>query len=443
MEQFENLADEAAERAVLGSVLLSPPSLDVATSGGLTRDDFHSTAHRVLFDAFLKSQEAGVGIDLVTLGGRLTERGDLARVGGFSYLSSLSSAAPSVMNMSSYVARVRSKATSRRAYATLSGLREGLLDGTLGGDDVLDAAASQLAAIRPGGGPALRPASSLAREAYDLLRARAENPAAVTGLPTGFDGLDKLLGGLQPTDLVVLAARPSMGKTALALNIVGHAALRMKVPVAFFSLEMGELQLVQRLLSSEGGIEGTRLRSGNVEPGQWAAIRNAARKIGESSLYIVDKMGLPVDRAAAMCRSIPNLGLVVVDYLQLMSGPTSAGRSREQEIAAISRGLKGLAKELKVPVLALAQLNRGVEYRSDKRPMMADLRESGAIEQDADVVMFLYREDAYGKTPTSGNSAELLIRKHRNGAQGSVKLCWRKEFTRFESPTRGGDRELR
>lgn len=438
MEQFENLADEAAERAVLGSVLLSPPSLDVATSGGLTCDDFRSPAHRALFDAFLKSREAGVGIDLVTLGGYLTERGDLERVGGFSYLSSLSSAAPSVVNMGSYAARVRAKATSRRAYAALSELSQRLLDGSLGGDEVLDVAAGQLAAIRPDGGPSLRRASGLAREAYELLRSRAENPSAVTGLPTGFDGLDKLLGGLQPTDLIVLAARPSMGKTALALNIVGHAALRMKVPVAFFSLEMGELQLVQRLLSSEGGIEGARLRSGNVEERQWAAIRNAARKIGESPLYIVDKMGLGIDRAAAMCRSIPNLGLVVVDYLQLMSGPTSSGRSREQEIAAISRGLKGLAKELKVPVLALAQLNRGVEYRSDKRPMMADLRESGAIEQDADVVMFLYREDAYGKTTSSGRSAELLIRKHRNGAQGSVKLCWRKEFTRFESPTPAG-----
>jgi replicative DNA helicase len=438
MEQFANLNDDAAERAVLGSVLLSPSSLDVATSAGLTREDFRAPSHRLLFDAFLKTRARGEEVDMVTLGGYLTESGDLKRVGGFSYLSSLSSSAPSVMNMATYVSRVQAKATSRRAFAALSELRQSLLDGTVGGGEVLDAATSQLAALRPTSGPSLRPASALAREAYDQLRSRATNPSRVTGLSTGFDGLDKILGGLQPTDLIVLAARPGMGKTALALNIVGHAALRLKVPVAFFSLEMGELQLVQRLLSAEGGVEGVRLRSGDIEDHEWTRLRSAARKIGESPLFIVDKMGLSIDRAAAMCRSIPKLGLVVVDYLQLMSGPAKSGRSREQEIAAISRGLKGLAKELNVPVLALAQLNRGVEYRADKRPMMADLRESGAIEQDADIVVFLYREDAYGKTSGPGGTAELLIRKHRNGAQGNVSLCWRKEFTRFESPTSEG-----
>jgi len=429
MEQSKALADDAAERAVLGSVLLVPSNFDVVAGAGLTSKDFRCPAHKLLFEAFVWARDEGHDLDVVTLGGHLGERGNLDRMGGYAFLSSLGSSAPSAANVRTYVERVQKKAASRRAYATLSELRASLLDGSAG-PEVLDAAVGRLTSLQKNDGPALRPASSVAQEAYELLRRRAENPSEVTGVPTGFADLDKLLGGMQPTDLVILAARPGIGKTALALNIVSHVAVKQKVPTVFFSLEMGEIQLVQRLISANGGVKGAELRTGTVDKSQWSAIRKAASDIGESPLFIVDKMGLGIERAVSMCRSVSGLGFVVVDYLQLMTGD---GRSREQEIAAISRGLKGLAKELRVPVLALAQLNRGVEYRADKRPVMADLRESGAIEQDADIVMFLYREDAYSKEGAALGNAELLVRKHRNGSQGNVPLYWRREFTRFES----------
>ena len=432
MEHQKALSDDAAERAVLGSVLLVPSLVDSVVGSGLGREDFRCPAHRILYDGICRVRDRGDSLDVVTLGGLLDERGDLERMGGYAFLSSLSSVAPSPAHVQQYVDRVREKSSARRAYALLSELQENLLGGK-GGQEAIDAAVGRLSAIRAQELPAMRPASAVAQEAFEQLVERAKNPSAVTGLSTGFVDLDRLLGGLQPTDLLVLAARPGMGKTALALNLISHVAIHKKVPTVLFSLEMGELQLVQRLISSEAGIEGESLRSGSLTDEQWKSARSSARGISASPLFIVDKMGVNIAQAAAMCRSVKGLGLVVVDYLQLMTGD---GRSREQEIASISRGLKGLAKELKVPVLALAQLNRGVEYRADKRPMMADLRESGAIEQDADVVMFLYRRSLLNEELAQAK-AELLIRKHRNGSQGNIPLYWRSEFTRFESATYG------
>ena len=427
------LSDAAAERAVLGAVLLHDSTLQAVLEEGLCHTDFSIPAHRYTFEAMCRLKENNVPLDIIALTGHLQDRSELSRVGGTTYLTTLSSATPSVLNAPSYARTIREKSTLRSALRLLGELKQKVGLGRHSADDLLEELQVNLSKLRSSGNAELKPASSLAMRAYEEVRRRAEMGGGITGLRTGFADLDRLLSGLQPTDFLILAARPAMGKTALALNITAHAALNEGKAVAFFSLEMGELQLLGRLMACHALIPGEDIRTGRVR--DWDLLHSTAQQIGKAPLYIDESCGQTINQVRAKCRSIPDLSLVVIDYLQLMRGERN-DNGREQEIASVSRGLKALAKELGIPVIALAQLNRAVEHRADKRPMMSDLRESGQIEQDADVIMFLYREEVYSPTPQNVGKAELLVRKHRNGATGDIKLHWNKQVTRFSNMTR-------
>jgi len=428
--------DPSAERAILGAILLSPESLDKTQEEGLRSEDFSQPQHQLLFETFTELVRAGKAVDVVTVAGRLDEQGKLEGVGGYTYLSGLSGAVPSVANLTEYIVRVREKKTLRNLLDTASTISEAIYSGDLGAEEGLEQAESKILDLRQG-----RDSSKLARlgdvaeAVYEQLRERAENPSDVTGIATGFRDLDKLLAGLQNSDLIIVAARPSMGKTAFSLNLVAHATLREGASAAFFSLEMSKEQIATRILTSEARINGMRMRTGQLRQDDWTPMLEAIERMDAAKLYIDDTPAMSVAGIRAKCRRLEatsGLDVILVDYLQLMRGDGSE-QSREQEISSISRGLKALAKEFQVPVVALSQLNRGVEQRADKRPMMSDLRESGAIEQDADVIMFLYRDEVYNPSPDNAGLAEALVRKQRNGAIGETHLYWRAEFARFEN----------
>ncbi|MEE2830115.1 MAG: replicative DNA helicase [Myxococcota bacterium] len=428
--------DLGAERAVLGAILINPDSLDRVAEDGLLPDDFSQPSHRLLFDCFVTLAREGKAVDLVTVSGWLESGGKLESVGGFQYLTELSGSVPSVAHLQQYISVVREKALMRRLLTVTHTISEEIYTGGGSADENLEQAESAIFALRDSReNNRMVPIGDVVSEVYDVLKARAESPSDVTGIPTGFRDLDALLTGLQPTDLVILAARPSMGKTAFALNLVSHAALRDSASVALFSLEMSKDQLATRMLTSEARISGTRMRTGHLMDDDWQPLLHATDTLNKAKVFIDDTPAMTVGAIRAKCRRLKateGLNLVVVDYLQLMRGE-GREQSREQEISAISRGLKGLAKEMGLPVVALSQLNRGVEQRADKRPLMSDLRESGAIEQDADVIMFLYRDEVYNQSPENQGLAEVLVRKHRNGSIGEVHLAWRGEFARFEN----------
>jgi replicative DNA helicase len=432
--------DSNAERAILGAILLSPDSLDRTQEEGLSSNDFSQPQHQLLFATFTELARAGRAVDVVTVAGRLDEQGKLEGVGGYTYLSGLSGAVPSVANLTEYVVRVREKKLLRDLLDTASTISEEIYRGEVGAQDGLERAEAKILDLRQG-----RDSTKLVRlgdvveEVYEQLRARAESPSDVTGIATGFRDLDKLLAGLQDSDLIIVAARPSMGKTAFSLNLAAHASLREGATIAFFSMEMSKEQIATRLLTSEARVNGMRMRTGQLRQDDWAPMLEAIERMDQAKVYVDDTPAMTVAGVRAKCRRLlaaKGLDLVVIDYLQLMRGDRNEP-SREQEISAISRGLKALAKEFQVPVVALSQLNRGVEQRADKRPMMSDLRESGAIEQDADVIMFLYRDEVYNPSPDNAGLAEVLVRKQRNGAIGEVHLYWRAEFARFENLEHG------
>ena len=370
-------------------------------------------------------------VDVVTLTALLRDRGELDRVGGYTYVASLSAACPAVSGLPAYVSRVREQARLRELLLRCAEIRESVLSGE-SLEVSLDRAESLVLGVRGSQPGSLTSAKRIVGDVYETLRERSENPQAVTGVRTGFVELDRILSGMQPTDLLILAARPSMGKTAFALNVMAHAAIHRGVTTAVFSLEMSKEQLVSRLLASEARVSGSRIRTGQLREDDWSHLTKAVESVSNAPIFIDDAAAQTVGQIRAKCRRIRGLGLVVVDYLQLMRGGGSE-RNREQEIASISRGLKALAKEMNIPVIALSQLNRDVEKRADKRPVMADLRESGAIEQDADVIMFLYREEVYSPNIENRGVAEVLVRKHRNGATGDVKMLWRAEQVRFDN----------
>ena len=428
--------DQGAERAVLGAILLNPDTLDRVLEDGLQTTDFSQPAHRLLFNCFTDLAREGKAVDVVTVTGHLEGKSKLDAIGGFSYLNGLSSAVPSITNLPHYVTVVQEKAMLRRLLSITHEISEGVYSGENTAEDNLEKAESAIFGLRDArGGNRMALIGDVVNAVYGQLKERAENPSDVTGIPTGFRDLDTLLAGLQRSDLVILAARPAMGKTAFALNLVTTAALRSNSSVAVFSLEMAKEQLATRMLTSEGRISGSRMRTGQLLGDDWPPLMEAAERLSEARIFIDDTPAVTVSAVRSKCRRVAaqhGLDLVVVDYLQLMRGD-GREHSREQEISSISRGLKGLAKEMGVPVVALSQLNRGVEQRADKRPLMSDLRESGAIEQDADVIMFLYRDEVYNKTPDNAGLAEVLVRKQRNGNIGEVDLAWRGEFARFEN----------
>jgi replicative DNA helicase len=431
-----------AEQAVLGGLMLAPDALD-HIADQLDEDDFYRRDHRLIYRAIRDLSAKNKPFDVVTLGEWFDNNGLAEQIGGSAYLIELASTTPSAANITAYAEIVREKSVLRSLIeAGTEIVNDGFQPGNVPIKDVLDKAEERVFKIAELGDRGRKDYVSLReamKDAFQLLQERYESQGSVTGLPTGFIDLDEMTAGLQPTDLIILAARPSMGKTALAVNIAEYAALKSKKAVVIFSMEMSASQLAFRLISSMGRVNAQRLRTGQLEDEDWSRVNSAIRMLSEVKIFIDDTPGLsPVDlrgRARRLKRD-HDLGLIVVDYLQLMQVP-GMNENRTNEISEISRSLKGLAKELKVPVLALSQLNRSLESRTDKRPVMSDLRESGGIEQDADVIMFIYRDEVYNKTDLDKKGlAEIIISKQRNGPTGKVDLRFFGEYTRFDNLAR-------
>ncbi|MEO6170441.1 MAG: replicative DNA helicase [Lysobacter sp.] len=428
-----------AEQAVLGGLMLAPDAYDLV-GDSIGEHDFYRRDHQLIFRAIRELAEKSKPFDAVTLGEWFESMGEGEQVAGGAYLIELASTTPSAANIKAYAEIVRDKAVLRKLIEVGTTIvNDGFQPEGRESSEILSAAEQQVFAIAEAGArgrtdfTAINTALS---EAFDVLQTRYAAGGSVMGLSTGYTELDEMTAGLQPTDLLILAARPAMGKTTLALNIAEYAAIKSKKAVAVFSMEMSASQLALRLISSNGRVNAQRLRTGQLEDEDWSRVTSAIRMLKESKIFIDDTPGLSPDSLRAKARRLKrehDLGLVVVDYLQLMAVPGNT-ENRATEISEISRSLKHLAKELNVPVIALSQLNRSLETRADKRPVMADLRESGAIEQDADVIMFIYRDDYYNKenSPDKG-LAEIIIGKQRNGPTGSLKLKFFGEYTRFDN----------
>ena len=428
-----------AEQAVLGGLMLAPDAFD-RVADLLNESDFYRRDHQLIYRAIRELAEKDKPFDAVTLGEWFESNGFSEQVAGGAYLVELASTTPSAANIRAYAEIVRDKAVLRQLIEIGTDIvNDGFQPDGRDSSELLAKAEQQVFAIAEAGSRGKQdftPINKAMAEAFDVLQTRHANGGGITGLPTGYTEFDQMTAGLQPTDLIILAARPAMGKTTFALNIAEYAAIKTKKAVAVFSMEMSAAQLALRLISSNGRINATRLRTGQLEDEDWSRVTSAIRMIKETKIFIDDTPGLSPDVLRAKSRRLKrehDLGLIVIDYLQLMSVPGNS-ENRATEISEISRSLKGLAKELNVPVIALSQLNRSLETRTDKRPVMADLRESGAIEQDADIIIFIYRDDYYNKenSPDKG-LAEIIIGKQRSGPTGSVKLKFFGEYTRFDN----------
>ena len=435
-----------AESSVLGGLLLDNAAWD-RVSDLLTDTDFYRYEHRLIYGATSALINATKPADVITVFEHLQNQGKAEEVGGLSYLNSLAQYVPSAGNIRRYAEIVRERSILRKLVSASDEIATNAFN-PQGRPvaDIVDEAEQKIFNIGEQGSrmkQGFQGMESLVVALLDRVQEMADNPNDVTGVPTGFYDLDRMTAGFQGGDLIVLAARPSMGKTALAINIAEHVALHEGLPVAVFSMEMGAAQLAVRIVGSIGRIDQSHLRTGKLTDEEWPRLTEAIEKLRNISLYIDESAGLTSSELRAnarrLARQCGQLGLIVVDYLQLMSGSTSSDENRATELGEISRGLKMLAKELKCPVLALSQLNRSVETRPDKRPMMSDLRESGAIEQDADIIMFIYRDDYYTKEASKEPGvAEVIIAKQRNGPTGVVKLAFLKPITKFESLANGG-----
>jgi replicative DNA helicase len=434
-----------AESSVLGGLLLDNQAWDRV--GDLLVDrDFYRYEHRMVFGAISTLVNASKPADVITVFEQLQSLGKADEVGGLAYLNSLAQYVPSASNIRRYAEIVRERSILRKLVSASDEIATNAFNPQ--GKPVakiLDEAEQKIFNIGEEGSrmkQGFQGMDTLVVELLDRVQEMADNPMDITGVPTGFYDLDRMTSGFQAGDMVVLAARPSMGKTALAINIAEHVALNEGLPVAVFSMEMGASQLAVRIVGSIGRIDQTHLRTGKLTDEEWPRLTEAIEKLRNVSLHIDETPGLTTSELRAnarrLARQCGKLGLIVVDYLQLMSGSSSDGDNRATELGEISRGLKMLAKELQCPVIALSQLNRSVETRTDKRPMMSDLRESGAIEQDADVIMFIYRDDYYNKDSKEPGVSEIIIGKQRNGPTGTVKLAFIKNLTRFESLAHGG-----
>ncbi len=425
-----------AETSLLGSILLDKDAI-IKVADSTAPDDFYVARNGLIYTAMLDLYEARQPIDLLTLANKLEAVGELGNIGGSAYLTELVDSVPSAANVGHYAGIVSHKATLRRlisAAAKINGLG---YDENAPLDGLLDQAEQTLFEVSQQNlKQNFIPIASVLAESFDRLDELHKDKKQLRGVPTGFRGLDNVLAGLQKSDLVILAARPSMGKTSLALNIAQHVAVKEGVPVGVFSLEMSKEQLIDRLLASESGVDAWKLRTGNLEDSDFPKINHAMALLSDAPIFIDDSAMTNVMEMRTKARRLQSeheLGLIVVDYLQLMSGRKTSNDNRVQEVSEISRGLKGLARELNVPVLALSQLSRSVESRTPQIPQLADLRESGSIEQDADVVMFIYREDYYNQETDRPNIADILIRKHRNGPIGQAELYWQPEQLVFRN----------
>src|SRR5512139_3271457 len=435
-----------AEQSVLGGLLLSNQAWD-RIGDTLAEGDFYRADHRILWRTIVRLIEDNKPADVLTVAESLKLNGELDSVGGLAYLQNLSNATPSAANIRRYAEIVRERAIMRQLAEVGTAIAESAY--TPQGKEakqLLDEAETKILEIGESGGrtaQGLRKMSSLLGEVMERIDELYKNPASVTGVATGFVDLDEMTSGLHPGELIVVAGRPSMGKTAFALNIAEHVGLELKLPVLVFSMEMGGAQLGLRMLGSVGRVDAQRLRTGRLDTGDWDRLGVALGKLNEAPILIDETPALnPLElraRARRMWREYGGaLGLVVVDYLQLMSAADSGVENRATEISEISRSLKAMAKELQVPVVALSQLNRGLEQRPNKRPVMSDLRESGAIEQDADVILFIYRDEVYNPDTQDKGTAEIIISKQRNGPIGTVRLAFLGEYTRFETLAQPG-----
>jgi len=437
--------DLDAERAVIGAMLVSETAV-AAVAERLAAEDFYSEVHRIIYGAMMRLYSRGEPIDQLTLTNELRSVNEFERIGGRPYVFQIVESVPTAANAGRYADIVRGKALLRAIIDVGSRITE---DAFREPEDVTEALDSAEQLVYGVSNRTLRehlaPVSELAPGALEMIQRLYEQEGEVTGVETGFEDLDRLTTGFHKSDLIILAARPAMGKTAMALNAIWHASGEKNMPVAIFSLEMSKEQLVQRLISQTTRIPSQALRSGNVKAEDWPKLVRGVAEVSRAPIWIDDTAGVTLMEIRAKVRRLASqlnvagempLSLVVVDYLQLMVGQGIRLENRQQEIAEISRGLKVLARDLDVPVLAIAQLSRAVEARHDKRPLLSDLRDSGAIEQDADVVMFLYRDEYYNPESDDKGIAEVIVGKHRNGPTGKVQLAWLEQYTKFASLAR-------
>ncbi|WP_347548224.1 replicative DNA helicase [Pseudalkalibacillus hwajinpoensis] len=430
-----------AEQAVIGAVFLEIDALTTATEL-LQPEDFYRAAHQKIFSVMIELSEKGEPVDLVTVTSELQDRKLLEEIGGVSYLSDLANSVPTAANVEYYSKIVEEKSILRRLIRAATDIAS---DGYAKENEIenllSEAEKSIMEVSQRKNTGAFISIKDVLVTAYDNIELLQNSTGDITGIPTGFSELDRMTAGFQRNDLIIVAARPSVGKTAFALNIAQNVATKTDENVAIFSLEMGAEQLVMRMLCAEGNIDAQRLRTGGLTGDDWQKLTMAMGSLSNAGIYIDDTPGIRVGDIRAKCRRLKQekgLGMILIDYMQLIRGDGSI-ENRQQEVSEISRSLKGIARELEVPLISLSQLSRGVESRQDKRPMMSDIRESGSIEQDADIVAFLYRDDYYDKESENKNIIEIIIAKQRNGPVGTVELAFVKEYNKFVNLERRHD----
>ena len=426
--------DIEAEQAVLGSMLTDKDAV-ISAIEVLKEEDFYRADNRAIYEAVINLYNRAEPIDIITVKAELESLGKFEKVGGLEYLVSLPDKVPTTANAMKYIKIVEEKSTLRNLIKTANEIIELGYDPTEDVEDIMEGAEKKIFNIMQNNDKkGYSPIKDVLVESFTQLEELYNRKQHITGVPSGFVELDYKTAGFHGSDLVLIAARPAMGKSAFALNIVTNAAVRSNVPVAIFSLEMSKEQMVNRILCSEAMVDSNKVRTGKLEEDDWTKLAGSIGPLSDAEIYIDDTPGISVMEIRAKCRKLKlekNIGMVVIDYLQLIQGSNKRNGSREQEISEISRSLKILAKELNIPVIALSQLSRAVEQRPDHRPMLSDLRESGAIEQDADIVMFLYRDDYYNKDSEKKDIAEVIIAKHRGGSLGTVELLWLGSYTKF------------
>lgn len=422
-----------AEQSVIGSMIMSKDAI-VEASELITGADFYQQQYGIVFEAMVELHDEGKAVDLVTLQDRLREKELPPEISSMEFVRDLLATVPTSANVKYYAEIVAEKSMLRKLIKTTEEIGNLCYLGKEKTQDILEVTEKKIFdLVQNRGNEEFVPIRQVVLNAIEKIEKASRTQGSVTGIPTGFIDLDYKMSGFQPSDLILVAARPSMGKTAFVLNIAQYMAFHNDVTTAIFSLEMSKEQLVNRLLALESKVDSQNIRTGNLEDEEWAKLIEGANIIGKSHLIIDDKPGISISELRSKCRKYKmehNLGIIFIDYLQLMTG-SGRSESRQQEISEISRSLKALARELNVPVVALSQLSRAVEQRPDHRPMLSDLRESGAIEQDADVVMFIYRDDYYNKDSENKNIAEIIIAKQRNGPIGTVNLVWMPNYTKF------------
>ncbi|HGR7386682.1 TPA: replicative DNA helicase [Streptococcus pneumoniae] len=439
-EEFRILPhDLVAEQSVLGAVFIAPDTI-ISLADELAPDDFYKPANKIVFKTMLSLLEKGEPIDATTMVSALTNQADISKIGGMNYVVELVNSTPTSKNVEHYAKLVKEKATLRKVIADLSESLSSAYQGDVSISDIISKTEKSMLDIsNQNTGTGFRNVTDILDTHMQIVETRSQTDGFVTGLSTGFVGLDKITTGLHEGNLIILAARPAMGKTALALNIAKHVATMERKPAVIFSLEMGAEELIERMVASEGMIPGYHLKTGNLSTDEWKRLVQAQSNLYDTPIFVDDTAGIRISeirsKARKLSQEMGGLGIIIIDYLQLITG--SKGENRQQVVSEISRELKILAKDLRVPVIALSQLSRSVEQRQDKRPRLSDLRESGSIEQDADIVAFLYRDAYYQKehsdSQEANNVTELILEKNRHGSLEIVKLYFHKEYTKFSS----------